>query len=201
MRKSLLLSVLIWLGVTMTIGLAFSQEAEIAQESDLKVAPPSFAKFSPDLTRSMLEIYNSPVVAATREKAAVEMGGVEVTSFKLACFTTKRSLEEVMTYFKNKVGQDGVVETGDLVEDPTVLEQMAQRVGVEWDKGFIAKYRKAYEKYQGERSKKVTFMMGDFLEKMVIIEIESPYFDPGTFKKENKTSIFYSIMSLKQIKN
>ena len=179
-------------------GLAFSQEAVTAKGDDLTVPPPSRAKFDAELTQTMLDLFNSPIMKAQRDLSAGEMGGYVFESLKISYFTTDRSFEDVTAYYSEKLGQDAEIETGSLVNPPEDMLELEQMTGLSWDDGFMEKYKKAYEDHMGEESMMASYNQGSFGEKMVTIEVESPHFDPSTFKKVNNTSIMYMVMTLKK---
>lgn len=185
-------------GVILSAGLAFSQEAVTAKGDDLTIPPPSHAQFDANLTKTMLDLFNSPIMKAQRDLSAGEMGGYVFESLKISYFTTDRSIEDVTAYFSGKLGQDAEIETSPLVDPPEEMMELAQMTGLSWGDGFMEKYQKAYEGYMSEESMMATYSQGGFGEKMVIIEVESPYFDPGSFKKVNKTSIMYMVTTLKK---
>ena len=186
------------IAVIFTAGLAFSQEAVTAKGDDLTVPPPSYAKFDAEMTQTMLDLFNSPIMKAQRDLAASEMGGYVFESLKISYFTTDRSIEDVIGYFSEKLGQDAEIETSSLVDPPEEMMELEQMTDLSWGDEFMAKYQKAYEEYMNEESMMATFSQGGFGEKMVTIEVENPYFDPSTFKKMNKTSIMYMVMTLKK---
>ena len=186
------------IAVVLSAGLVFSQEAVTAKGDDLQVPPPSYAKFDTKLTQTMLDLFNSPIMKAQRDLSAGEMGGYVVESLKISYFTTDRSIEDVMGYFSEKLGQDAEIETRTLVDPPEEMMELEQMTGLSWGDEFMAKHQKAYEEYMNEESMMATFSQGGIGEKLVTIEVENPYLDPSTFKKSNKTSIMYMVMTLKK---
>jgi len=179
-------------------GFVFSQDAVTAQSGDLQVPPPSYAKFDAELTQTMLGLFNSPIMKAQLEMSAGEMGGYAFDSLKISYFTTERSLEEVIDYFAQKLGQEAEIEYGPFVDSPEEMMEMEEMTGLSWHDGFMEKYQRAYETYMDEESQTAVFNTGSFSDKMITIEIENPFLDPGTFKKVDKTSIMYMVMTLKK---
>jgi hypothetical protein len=184
--------------VILTAGMAFSQEAVTAKGDDLTVPPPSYAKFDAELTQTMLDLFNSPIMKAQRDLSAGEMGGYVFESLKISYFTTDKSFEDVTTYYSEKFAQDGEIETRSLMDPPEDMLELEQMTGLSWGDGYMEKYQNAYEKHMGEESMMASYSQGSFGEKMVSIEVESPHFDPGSFKKVDKTSIMYMVMTLKK---
>jgi hypothetical protein len=192
------LAMVITTAVLITAGFVFSQDATSAGNEDLLVPPPGYAKFDSAMTKSMLNIFNSPIMKAQRGLSADEMGGYVFDTLKVSCYTTDRGIEELIGYFAEKLGQEAELETGALVDSPDEMIELEEMTGLSWDKGFIEKYKRAYEEYESEESQTASFNAGNFPEKLVAIEIENPYFDPSTFKKVNKTSIMYMVFSYKK---
>lgn len=184
--------------VFLTTGFVFPQEAVTAKGDDLTIPPPSYAKFDAKLTQTMLDLFNSPIMKAQMDLSAGEMGGFVFESLKISYFTTDRSIEDVTAYYSEKLGQNAEIEASSLVDPPEEMMELEQMTGLTWDDGFMEKYQKAYEDYMGEESMMATYSQGSFGEKMVTIEVESPHFDPGSFKKVNKTSIMYMVMTVKK---
>jgi len=135
---------------------------------------------------------------AVRDLTAGEMGGYVFETLKISYFTTDRSIEEVTGYFTEKLGQEAEIETEALVDPPEEMREMEEMTGLSWEDGFMKKYQKAYEEYMDEESRMATYSSGNFSEKLISIEVESPYLDPGSFKKVNKTSIMYMVMTVKK---
>jgi hypothetical protein len=184
--------------VFLTTGIVFPQDAVTAKADDLQVPPPSFAKFDVGMTQTMLDIFNSPIMKAVRDLTAEEMGGYVFETLKISYFTTDRSIEEVTGYFTEKLSQEAEIETDVLVDSPEEMREMEEMTGLSWSNDFMDRYQKAHEDYIDEESRKATYSQGSFTEKLVTIEIESPYLDPSTFKKVNKTSIMYMVISFKK---
>jgi hypothetical protein len=135
---------------------------------------------------------------SVRDLTADEMGGYVFETLKISYFTTDRTIEEVLGYFTEKLGQEAEIETGVLVDSPEEMREMEEMTGLSWSNDFMDRYQKAHEDYIDEESRKATYSLGSYLEKLVTIEIESPYFDPSSFKKVNKTSIMYMVMTVKK---
>ena len=184
--------------VFLTTGFVFPQDAVTAKADDLQAPPPSFAKFDVGMTQTMLDIFNSPIMKAVRDLTADEMGGYVFETLKISYFTTDRTIEEVTDYFTEKLGQEAEIETDVLVDSPEEMREMEEMTGLSWSNDFMDRYQKAHEDYIGEESRKATYSQGSYTEKLVTIEIESPYLDPSSFKKVNKTSIMYMVISLKK---
>jgi hypothetical protein len=198
MKSIDLLKVATLIAVILSAGFVFSQEAVTAKSDDLTVPAPGYAKFDADLTQSMLHLFNSPIMKAQRELSASEMGGYVFESLKISYFTTDRNIEDVTGYFSEKLGQEVEIETSSLVDPPEEMMELEEVTGLSWGDGFMEKYQKAYEEYMDEESRMATYSSGNFSEKLVSIEVESPYLDPGSFKKVNKTSIMYMVMTVKK---
>ena len=192
------LALAVMVAVFLTSGFVFPQDAVTAKADDLQVPPPGFAKFDVGMTQTMLDIFNSPIMKAVRDLTAGEMGGDVFETLKISYFTTDRSIEEVTDYFNEKLGQEAEIETDVLVNPPEEMREMEEMTGLSWSKDFMDRYQKAYEDYIDEESRKASYSQGSYSEKLVTIEIESPYVDPSSFKKVNKTSIQYMVMSFKK---
>ena len=192
------IALVVMVAVFLATGFVFPQDAVTAKADDLQAPPPSFAKFDVDMTQTMLDIFNSPIMKAVRDLTADEMGGYVFETLKISYFTTDRTIEEVTDYFTEKLGQEAEIETGVLVDSPEEMREMEEMTGLSWSNDFMDRYQKAHEDYIDEESRKATYSLGSYLEKLVTIEIESPYFDPSSFKKVNKTSIMYMVMSFKK---
>ncbi len=192
------LALAVMVAVFLTSGFVFPQDAVTAKADDLQVPPPNHAKFDAGMTQTMLDIFNSPIMKAVRDLTAGEMGGFVFETLKISYFTTDRSIEEVTDYFNEKLGQEAEIETDVLVNPPEEMREMEEMTGLSWSKDFMDRYQKAYEDYIDEESRKASYSQGSYSEKLVTIEIESPYVDPSSFKKVNKTSIMYMVISLKK---
>ncbi len=184
--------------VLLSAAFMFSQDVAMAKKEDLQVPPPSFTKFDASLTQSMVNIFNSAVMGAQREISASEIGGYTIAGVKISCFTTDRSLEEVSRYFAEKLGQEAEIETDALAGSLEEMKEMEKLTGLSWDKSLMAKFQKASEEYMGEESRTAGYDAGHFPERVVSIEIQSPYLDLSSFKKVNKTSIMYMVITLKK---
>jgi hypothetical protein len=192
------LALAVMVAVFLSTGFVFPQDAVTAKADDLQVPPPSFAKFDVGMTQTMLDLFNSPIMKAVRDLQAGEMGGYVFETLKISYFTTDHNIEEVTGYFTEKLGQEAEIETGVLVDSPEEMREMEEMTGLSWSNDFMDRYQKAHEDYIDEESRKATYSQGSYTEKLVTIEIESPYLDPSTFKKVNKTSIMYIVMSFKK---
>lgn len=196
LTNRLILAIII--AVFLTTEFVYSQDAVTAKADDLQVPPPNYAKFDAALTQVMLDIFNSPIMKAVRNLSADEMRDYAFDTLKISYYTTDRSIEEVTGYFAEKLGQHAQIETGALVDSPEEMIEMEEMTGLSWSSGIMDKYKKPYEEYRDEESRKAAYSVGSFAEKLVTIEVESPYLDPNSFKKMNKTSIMYMVITLKK---
>ncbi|MFQ5722574.1 MAG: hypothetical protein ACE5GI_08785, partial [Candidatus Aminicenantales bacterium] len=166
-------------------------------EDELKVPPPSYARYEKALTKAIMDIENQPVVKEVLSKSFEESGiGYAIESRTVYCFVSERNIKEVANYYGEQLGEQYEISSEPIMNPPEELAQIEKLSGLSWEKSFMESYQKAYAEYKGVESKQANFEVSEWPKAIVEIEIESPFLDQTIWKLNNKTLIMYTVTKL-----